>query len=198
MKNPIGNEKLGYGWWLRCFKCHKKWWLKNSDVALQSEKSLKADRKAKINSLSRLLPKKKGRNRSSFLVRYISVFIIIVLGIVAFYKRDLLNNYLLDKARHLSEITTNKLTMIDVKYTTSRIDDGSIKIFVTGSIKNEDNVVAKLKGIKVVVYDGDKEIKSWTSTLQAEFIVPQDTLSFSTANALERPAENMRIEVSIF
>ncbi|MDR0640353.1 MAG: hypothetical protein LBF65_01295 [Holosporales bacterium] len=198
LKNPIGDEKLGYGWWLRCFKCNKKWWLKNSDIVLQSERSLKADKNAKVENLSRLLPKQRKRRKSRFFVRYLSVILIVLLGTLAFYKWDLFRDYLLDRIKHLSQITSNKLTMLDVKYTTSNIENNGIKIFVTGMIKNEDNVVAKVKGIKVTIFDGDREVKSWTSSLQAEFVVPHDSMSFSTANTLDRAIENMKVEVSIF
>ncbi|MDR2666577.1 MAG: hypothetical protein LBB34_00450, partial [Holosporales bacterium] len=44
LKQPIGHEKLGYGWWLRCYKCHKKWWLRNSVVEGQMNSPLRADK----------------------------------------------------------------------------------------------------------------------------------------------------------
>jgi hypothetical protein len=203
LNKPIGNERLGYGWWLRCFKCQKKWWLKKSDVSLELEKSIKVNRSDQIAKISRLNRKRKGRvtRRSNFLspINCMLVLAILLTAVVVFYHRDVFTGYLIDRAKRLSKNTRRNITMSDVRYNISKAEDNDgVKIFVTGIIKNEDNSVANLRGVKISIFDGKNEIKSWDSALQCDFIVPKDSLSFSTENTLDKTPDNIRVEVSIF
>ncbi|MDR2598354.1 MAG: hypothetical protein LBC25_01370 [Holosporales bacterium] len=203
LKNPIGNERLGYGWWLRCFRCKKKWWLKKSDISLELEKSIKANRSDQIAKISKLNKKRRGRARTKpiFLspINCILIVTIILTAVVVFYHRDVFTGYLIERAKRLSKNTRQNITMSDVRYNVSKAEDNEgFKVFVTGIIKNDDNAVAKLRGVKITIFDGENEIKSWNSALQCDYIVPKDSLSFSTENMIDKTPDDIRVEVSIF
>jgi len=202
LKNPIGSEKLGYGWWLRCYKCQKKWWLKNSTVEASMNAPLIANRQSKIDKISKLKgnhrtrPTKKRNNLK--IVKYIVLASIIVFIGIAFYNKEIFYDYLLAKAKHLSTSMARNLTMNDVKYFIED-DNDAAKITVSGKIINEDRLVAKLKGVKISIYDSSgKEIKSWSSELKYGYIVSGDTMDFSTSEKLPKRDENIRVDVSIF
>ncbi|MDR1034349.1 MAG: hypothetical protein LBL32_00185 [Holosporales bacterium] len=202
LKNPIGNERLGYGWWLRCFKCQKKWWLKKSSISIELEKSIKANKSEQIAKISRLSGKRKHFIAKAGSLRVIScvllcIAILAVMGI--FYHKDVFTEYLIDRARRLSKNTRKNITMSDVRYNISKTDDDeSAKIFVTGVIKNDDNFVARIQGIKISIFDGKNEIKSWDAPLRCDYIVPKDSLSFSTETTIDKVPDDIRVEVSIF
>jgi hypothetical protein len=202
LKNPIGNEKLGYGWWLRCFRCQKKWWLKSSAVAIEMEQSVMANRRDKIARISKLTRKKKRKDKSFWrgkLINYSVYFVLITCGVVAFINKNVFIEYLADKAKYLSRKTRTNFTMSNVQYNVSRSDDNKdIKVFVSGVIKNEDASIAKLGGVRITIFDGKERVKSWDVSLQSDYIVPRDSLSFSTTNTIDSMPQDIKVEVSIF
>jgi hypothetical protein len=200
LKAPIGNEKLGYGWWLRCYKCQKKWWLKNTDVAMYMDMPLRADKVAKIEKLSRLARKGQPVPKKIYWMKYLFIILIIATIAISYYKRDLFYNYIANKAKHLSEAIVPKLTMKDVKYMLEPIEnENKYKIIVTGKIINEDKIVAKFKGIEFSVYDSNNNnIKSWVKNFETDFILVDDSIEFSSTETIEKPIDNIKVNVAIF
>ncbi|MDR3031462.1 MAG: hypothetical protein LBU35_03710 [Holosporales bacterium] len=197
---PIGNEKLGYGWWLRCYKCQKKWWLKNIDIAAQIDTPLIADKKAKIEKISRLSNKKSLSNRKkSRWVKYALLILVIIVAIGAYYKKDLFYEYITNKAKRLSESIIPKLTMKDVRYTLTPMEENNkYRVTVSGEIINEDKTVAKFKGIEFFVYDSqNNEIKSWTKNFDTDFVLSGDGLDFSSEEIIENLNGNIKVDVAI-
>ncbi|MDR1476310.1 MAG: hypothetical protein LBI20_03260 [Holosporales bacterium] len=202
LKDPIGNDKLGYGWWLRCFKCQKKWWLKKSNVEIAMEKSIKVDRRDKIARISKLSGKRANQAKKIKTVRFINYFLFLALimaAIIVFYHRDVFTGYLMDRAKRLSKNTYKDITMNDVQYNVLQSADGhGFRVSVTGIIKNENNSITKLQGVKITVFDGQNEVKSWNAALQCGYVVPKDSLHFSTEDTIEKMPDDMRVEVSVF
>ena len=202
LKNPTGNEKLGYGWWLRCYRCHKRWWLKNSTVEMQMNTPLVADKQSKIDKISKLKARNRQQNKTNTwkIVKYIILLSVVVFAGISYYNKDVFYNYLLTKAKHLSASMAGKLLMKDVKYTFSEgTSADNVKIVVEGKLINEDRVVAKLRGIKVSVFNSEgKELKSWNSALSAGYIVAGDSMSFSTFEFIAKQSSDIKVDVSIF
>ena len=207
LKNPIGSEKLGYGWWLRCYKCQKKWWLKNSAVEMSANSPLIADRQAKIDKILQLNGNKREQRSPKKTVNLWKIFKYVVLlmillaigGII--YNKEMFHRFLLDKANHLSVNLASKLTMTDVRYFIEEDrETKAITLTVKGKIVNDDRNVAKLRGVKIFVMDSSgKEIKSWDAELKYGYIVSGDSLDFSTSKSLsEKVDNNIRVDVSIF
>jgi hypothetical protein len=197
LQNPIGNEKLGYGWWLRCHKCRKKWWLQNSVVA-EGGAPLKADRSAKIDQLSRLVRKQK-ESRSVAkrrLTAPLSIVLFIVFAYLAYLNKDVFCKYLIGKIEHVSQGLAQKIVMENVKYVI-REQSGKSMINISGIIRNEDRTVAKISGVKITIFDGDAKVKTWDNSLDPGFILPGDNLSFSIDEQLDVQTDNIRVEVSI-
>jgi hypothetical protein len=197
LRKPIGNEYLGYGWWLRCYRCHRKWWLRHSEVELEINTPLRADRQSKIDRLSafagnnrrKTAPKKSGKAAAKYLA-----FIIIAVALYFIYQnRAVFNDYLISKAKHISESIAKKIVMTDVKYI---MDDG--KLSVSGDIANEDKIVVRINGVKVAVFDGDSEVLSWNAEPESKNILPEQKTSFSSAKPCPKEIKDIRVEVSVF
>lgn len=195
--NPIGNEKLGYGWWLRCYRCHKKWWLKNSYIEEKINTPLKADKTAKIDRLSSLIKRNNKNEKRSFakIFKYI-IFIILGLCAVACYCfRDNFLSYINTKAIHLRENITNKFELNDVKY---NIDKDNV-ITVTGSIINRDSKnILTVNGVRINIFNQNKKIDSWNNEFEGGAILPQQSMPFSSSKRLQENTENITVEVLIY
>ncbi|MDR1365014.1 MAG: hypothetical protein LBJ42_00300 [Holosporales bacterium] len=197
LRNPSGDENLGYGWWLRCYKCHKKWWLKNTEVDLAFNAPLTADRQARIDRLSSLTGKRKiVRNvkRRKFNITKVAVFIVIATCAYELYlNRGMFYDYIISKARRTFESSVPKISVADVKYSVI-----GANITVTGVVVNDDMVTARINSIKVIVSDGSSEILSWTSEPEASSIPPGRQVEFSTNHSVPGEIKNMRVKVLIF
>ena len=196
LREPIGDEKLGYGWWLRCYKCHKKWWLKNTTVERTINTPLKADKQAKIERISKLSkrPQKNSKPKRSF-GKYI-ILAILLGGIALCYQyRSVFTDYLLIKAKKLSESVISKVTMTDVKY---EVDDNNM-LTVSGDIVNYDErMISKVNGIKISVFDDKSMVISWDSEFDDLKILPQQKVPFNVTKQLPGDVRDMRVEVSVF
>jgi hypothetical protein len=198
LQNPVGNEKLGYGWWFRCHRCNKKWWLNNSAVA-EEIGPLKADRQAKIDNLSKLVKRKSRRTTASFAKRMmfpLLLFLVVTVGCVVYFDRDAFCVYIANKIEHIKHSLAPKVFMENVRYVVRVEPDGSV-VNVSGVVKNEGKVVAKVKGVKITIFDGDTQVKSLDSPLSNEFVLPGDKLDFSIDCQLDRKIGDIRVEVSI-
>lgn len=192
--NPIGNPKLGYGWWLRCYKCHKKWWLKNTFVEKSVNTPIKADKNAKIERISSLVRRRRCQNKSRVKKVIVLGLLLVAIGF-AYQERAVFYDYLLIKAKKLSENVNSKVMIADVKYD---IDENNlIKVF--GNLVNYDErMIAKINGVKVSIYDDKSMILSWNEEFEDMKILPHQKIPFSTSKQLPGDVKDMRVEVSIF
>ncbi|MDR1609399.1 MAG: hypothetical protein LBR78_00900 [Holosporales bacterium] len=197
LRNPSGDEHLGYGWWLRCYKCHKKWWLKNTDVERAFNTPLTADKQSRIDRLSALSNRKTGGKRPKprgYVTAKIAVFMLIATCVYALYlNRHVFYDYIIAKARRVSESATPKISVTDVKY---EVTDA--RIVVTGTVVNDDMVVARVGGVMVTVFDGDSEVLSWKSPIEPNTLPPEQRAEFSMKHDIPDGVKSMRVEVSIF
>ncbi|MDR3224194.1 MAG: hypothetical protein LBT03_01230 [Holosporales bacterium] len=193
LQSPSGNEKLGYGWWLRCYKCHKKWWLRNSDIEMKLNTPLRADKQEKIDRLSSLVNRKKPMKQRTSIAKYVFIILSVSILVLLYQSRFLFKDYITSKARRLSDNIVKKTTMKDVQYTLS-----GQSISVTGYVVNDDESIASISGIKVTIFDGAEEVLSWNSELDSSSIFPKQSVQFSTQNTLPREVGKIRVEVSIF
>lgn len=196
--DPIGNEKLGYGWWLRCYRCHKKWWLKNSYVEQAFNTPLKADKTVKIGRLRSLIKNNKKQKTTNSFARFLKymIFIILAFSVVAcyFFKDDFLN-YINTKAIHLRENISSKFDLSSVKY---NIDKDNI-ITVTGNINNRDSKnILTVNGVRVNIFHQNEKIDSWNNEFEGGAILPQQSMTFSSSKRLQGNTENITVEVLIY
>jgi hypothetical protein len=206
LPKPLGDVKLGYGWWLRCYKCHKKWWLKNTVVQITTNTPIRADTARRMERLSKL--KRHGdRNKKKSSRRVIPwIFMLLLVSTVAFSvynSRESIRNYIKQKIEHLSSNMLSKLRLLDVQYSIEKSDDApegseKLEITVSGKIINEDKNPVKLRGIKVVVRDErDQEIVSWIDDAGIGQITPGEIASFSTKQSVENFDSQVKIDVSV-
>jgi hypothetical protein len=196
LRNPAGDEHLGYGWWLRCYKCHKKWWLRNTDVERVFNTPLTADRQSRIDRLSTLTNKKPSKRPKvrGYVTAKIAVFILVATCVYAMYlNRHVFYDYILAKARRVSESVTPKISVTDVKY-----EIADAKMVVTGTVVNDDMTVVRVGGVRVTVFDGDSKVLSWSSKIEPGALAPEQRTEFSTEHDVPDGIKSVRVEVSIF
>lgn len=196
--NPIGNEKLGYGWWLRCYRCHKKWWLKNSFVEQTINAPLKAGKRAKIERLNSFAKRRDRKGRGFGFARILRYMLlgILALGIAAgcYFKDDFLN-YIKVKAMRLRENISNKLDLREVKY---NIDKNNL-ITVSGDIVNTDSKnIMTIKGLKFNIFRKNEKIDSWDNDFEDGMILPQQSIPFSSSKRLNGNTDDITVEVLIY
>jgi hypothetical protein len=207
LPKPFGDVKLGYGWWLRCYNCRKKWWLKNTVVQMSTNTPLKADSARRIERLSNLREHRRERNKKRGCWRYFgyTLLLLLVSAIIfgVYNSRESFKNYLKQKIVHLSGNMLSKLRLLDVQYAIEKVDDnpeegGKLEIVVSGKIINEDKNPVKLKGIKVAVRDEkDQEIVSWIDDVGIDNIASGKITSFSTKQSVENFDGQVKIDVSV-
>lgn len=201
LPKPVGDSKLGYGWWLRCCKCQKKWWLKHLSVQIHANSPIKADISEKINRLSRLKKQKDAKktlkNIWSF-IKYLLLILLIGAGVFGFYNKKIFAEYIKQKVERLSSNIAFKLRMLDVRYFLETNNQSDVILTVNGKIINDDKSVIRLNGIKVSVYDeNNNEIEKWTDSIGTEYIMPGETLDFNTKHIVNKPDSNIKVDVSI-
>ncbi len=197
LKNPIGSEKLGYGWWLRCYRCKRKWWLKNTAVEIATNPQIKVDKLRQIQRISSLSKKKTNFGKRSRFKTWTCVVWLLIIGscLLGYQYRTVFYKFLIEKAKHLSENVAGKITMTDVKYELM-IDN---TITVTGSILNYDErAITKVNGVKISVFDGQSLIMTWNNDFDDLRILPQQKIPFSASKQLPNEVKNIRVEVSVF
>lgn len=197
LKNPIGSEKLGYGWWLRCYRCKRKWWLKNTAVEIEMNTPIKVDKSRQIQRISSLSKKKAFCKKRCIFKTWTCVIWLSIIGscLLGYQYRSVFYQFLIEKARHLSENVAGKITMTDVKY---ELIVGNT-ITVTGNILNYDErTITKVNGVKISVFDDQSLIMTWNNDFEDLRILPQQKIPFSASKQLPRDIKNIRVEVSIF
>lgn len=197
LKNPIGSEKLGYGWWLRCYRCKRKWWLKNTAVEIAMNTPIKVDKFAQIQRISSLSKKKSTSEKRYSFKMWTYVIWLLVIGscVLGYQYRTVFYEFLIEKAKRLSENVAGKITMTDVKY--ELMLDNTIT--VTGNILNYDErAITKINGVKISVFDDNSLILTWNNDFDDLRILPQQKIPFSASKQLPKDIKNIRVEVSVF
>ena len=197
LKNPIGSEKLGYGWWLRCYRCKRKWWLKNTSVEIAMNTPIKVDKLKQIQRISSLSKKKTTFGKRHSFKIWMCIIWLSIIGccVIGYQYRSVFYKFLVEKARRLSENVAGKITMTDVKY--ELMADNTVT--VTGNILNYDErAITKVNGVRVSVFDGQSLIMTWNNDFDDLRILPQQKIPFSASKQLPKDITNIRVEVSIF
>lgn len=199
LKEPTGSEKLGYGWWLRCYSCKKKWWLKNTEVEEKFNTPPKADKLNSIESISRLSRRVRRTNKTSqrrFSFASCIIWLVLFIAIcVCYVSRNVFYDYLVEKAQKLSEIVSSKITLSNVRYDV----DSSNVVKVTGNVVNYDTrSVAKVGGLSITVFSGNVLISEWQEKFDDLKILPHQKVPFESSKQLPDGIKNIRVEVSVF
>ncbi|MBQ8651300.1 MAG: hypothetical protein IJ481_02105 [Alphaproteobacteria bacterium] len=189
LKEPIGNEQLGYGWWLRCYKCHKKWWLKHSSIEQKFNSPLRANREESIKKLSKLVKPKKKRK---FKVQYLLLALFIAVIGIAFCKREAIMQTIVNNAIHIAKQAEKKMSMKDVRY----FIEGD-KITVFGKVSNDDTRTINLSGINVNLTKDGNVILAWKEQFDVQ-LIPGQELDFETASDIKNFTDDIQVEVSVF
>ncbi|MDR0552698.1 MAG: zinc-ribbon domain-containing protein [Holosporales bacterium] len=200
LPKALGDEKLGYGWWLRCCKCHKKWWLPNHDVQLVNSPKLVASLVASKEEIP-LKPVDKDNSLKKF--RF-GTYAFIILGtfLVMFlaYNINTIKVLVIKKTEYLLSTVLVKLKVLNVQYSMETVQDDpdSVAINVNGKILNEDRSVLQISGVKVSIYGSNNEIiTTWTDNLNKNYIMSGESLDFSTRRVIKRTNDQIKVDISI-
>jgi hypothetical protein len=203
LPKPIGDIKLGYGWWLRCCQCQKKWWLKHSVVQLATNTPIRADIANKIDRISKLRKRKENiKNGWRKYLKWFAIASIVCTSLLVLHNRDRFKEYVVYKIKRLSENMLSRLRMIDVQYNLEQNSNSQddVTLLVNGKIINDDKNVVKLNGVKVVVYDkNNNEIISWKDgNTWSGYIIQGETLDFATNHNMPKQNGSIKVEVSVY
>ncbi|MDR1391552.1 MAG: hypothetical protein LBI95_04315 [Holosporales bacterium] len=195
LKNPIGNKKLGYGWWVRCYRCNRKWWIRHSFAEETVNAPPIANNQIKIDKLSAFIKKREKQkpHRSRKILGYLMISIILASAALGYLHRNVFYSYLISKARKLSKSIASKIIMTDVRY---KLENDLITVF--GNVFNEDKSVVKINGVKIMVIDEGVEVISWNEEFDSTSLLPQQKIPFLSTKQLPSSAKSIRVEVSIF
>ncbi len=198
--NPIGSEKLGFGWWLRCYQCQKKFWLKSTTVIDTGFAPFKADKVSTISRLSKLSRhsklgkfsrfRKKQRGKSGHNgILYILIITLATMGGVCYTHIDEIREFFITKVKHFTASTIVGLQLTNIVYRIDKVD-GQYRISVIGNIVNNTQSVLQCNGLHIVVLSENKEITSWDFVPEPKSIIPGDKIAFSTEkNTVIEPKE---------
>ena len=193
LKEPIGNAKLGFGWWLRCYKCQKKFWLSNTKVVQLTATPIKANRKRQIKNVSKLnVILKKSKNKKFDIISSI----VVVLSLFSYYERDIFKNLIVNRISNITKSTITSLQLANISYRLETVDNIN-KIYITGFILNNTATIIPINGLKVVIYSNGKEMTSWQINPDAKNAIPGDKIFFSSEKVIERIYPNIQVGVSI-
>ena len=193
LKDPIGNTQLGYGWWLRCYKCQKKFWLSNTKVMQLTATPIKANRKKQIKNIAKFKFNLKKRKNNKF---YIVSSIIIVLSTAGYLGKDLFKNLVINRITNITNSTITSLQLSNIAYRLETVDNIN-KIYITGFILNNTSTIIPINGLKVVIYSNGKEMTTWQIIPDAKNAIPGDKIYFSNEKVIENIYPNIQVGVSI-
>ncbi|MBR1944356.1 MAG: hypothetical protein IJ848_02680 [Alphaproteobacteria bacterium] len=193
LKEPIGNVKLGFGWWLRCYKCQKKFWLSNTKVAQLTATPIKANRTRQVKNISKLKINLKKKSNKTF---YIISSIIVIISLFGYYKRDVFKNIVVNRISSITKSTITSLQLANIAYRLETVDNQN-KIYITGFILNNTATIIPINGLKVVIYSNGKEMTSWKINPDAKNAIPGDKIFFSSEQVIDKIYPNIQVGVSI-
>lgn len=182
---PLGNQQLGFGWWLRCYKCHRKFWLSSTKSIIKEPPPRVAQ---KIKKLEKFKRKKR---KSGKLI--ISLALISGSLYIAFYQRNFIQTYFTNKISKLIQDTTASLELQNIAY---RIDENN-QLYITGFIVNNTASIMGINSLKVNVYENDNKEFSWEIIPKIKNIIPGDKIFFSDEHVLNKAFTNIKITVAV-
>ena len=158
------------------------------DILRKLHKMKKKNKKIPCNNKNKFIKK-----------RYIVLFILMTILGLCYFNKDFFMEYIHHKIDRLSTNLISKLKLQDVKYLLENTENhDKISMIVTGKILNEDDLVLKVRGVRVVVYDQNNvEIVSWDDNIKEGFIVSGDVVDFRTIHDIPRFSGNIRVDVSL-
>ncbi len=132
---------------------------------------IKVDKSAKIRRISELSRNSRKTHPSDAkryvgLWKYVALLLFIGGILLCYQNRTIFYDFLIKKAKYLSESVVNKVAMSDVKY---EVTLGNM-LTVTGDILNYDErVIARVNGVKISVYDDKSLVVSWNNEFENHF-----------------------------
>ncbi len=162
--------------------------------------SIKVDKSAKIRRISELSRNSRKTHtrdakRYARLWKYVVLLLFIGSIVLCYHNRTIFYDFLIRKAKYLSESVVNKVALSNVKY---EITLGNM-LTVTGDILNYDErVIARVNGVKISVYDDKSLVLAWNNEFENMQILPQQKVPFSVNKQLPGDIKDIRVEVSIF
>ena len=193
LKEPIGDVKLGFGWWLRCYKCQKKFWLSNTKVMQLTATPVKANRNRQVRNISRFNVNLRKKSNKKF---YIISSVIVLLSVAGYYNRDAFSNLVVNRISSINKSTITSLQLANIAYRLETVDNQN-KMYITGFILNNTATIIPVNGLKVVVYSNGKEMTSWIIKPDAKNAIPGDRIFFSNEKIIEKIYPNIQVGVSI-
>ena len=199
LSKPTVDHKLGYGWWLICYHCSKKWWLKNYSVQRDPVKADKDEMLVKLSNFKiRAIAKNKPYKKASN-AAYYYCGTAAILAFVYFVHYEHINNFLNEKMYSLSANLEHNLSLLNVRYSINNAQNpNDIEVVVSGSILNRESRIVALTGIKIVVSDNNgKQVASWIEPMHISGVMPGNSVPFVTKHTLSRFNENLHVNVYI-
>ena len=193
LKEPIGDVKLGFGWWLRCYKCQKKFWLSNTKVMQLTATPVKANRNRQVRNISIFNGNLRKKSNKKF---YIISSVIVLLSVAGYYNRDAFSNLVVNRISSINKSTITSLQLANIAYRLETVDNQN-KMYITGFILNNTATIIPVNGLKVVVYSNGKEMTSWIIKPDAKNAIPGDRIFFSNEKIIEKIYPNIQVGVSI-
>ena len=193
LKEPTGNVKLGYGWWLKCYKCQKKFWLSNTKVTQMTATPIKANRKRQIKNISKFRFSLKKRRNIKF---YIISSVIVISSLTGYLCRDFFKNLVINRISNITKSTITSLQLDNISYRLETVNNIN-KIYITGFILNNTATIIPINGLKIVIYSNGKEMISWQVNPNAKNAIPGDKIFFSSEKVIDKIYPNIQVGVSI-
>lgn len=194
---PVGHEKLGFGWWLRCYQCQKKFWLKSTFVINTGFSPIKADNRMAINKLSKFTHKnrKQNKNKRNYSI-YIVILLLIIAGSVCYTHINYIRDFFVTKINHFTAFATTSLQLSNITYRIDKVN-GQYCVAVMGNIINNTNTIMSYSGIRIVLLRGNSEFASWTYEPDVKTVIPGDKVVFNTDRLFEIVPSNIKVLVRI-
>lgn len=195
--NPVGNINLGFGWWLRCYQCQRKFWLKSTTVINTGFSPVKADRNRTIKKLSKLTNKKGKRNHSSRNVLiYIIILVLTVTIGICYTHMEHIQSFFANKVRHFTNSTVTTVTLSNITYRIDQLNN-QYKLTVMGDVINTTPSIKSYNGIHIVLLSFGKEIASWTFVPEMKSVIPGGRVAINTSSILNAVPKDIQVLVRI-
>ena len=208
----IGNIELGYGWWLRCYKCHKKFWLSNTKVINFDLSPVKANKQEKIKQLETLVPKKTNKKKHKIKWNYIILLISAIASVsLCIYKRVAIQNFFNQKILNFIRKNETNLQLKNVSYRLYQ-NEGHNKIYLCGYIVNNTKSIMSFNYLRVFVTVSNNNannndtasnnitnniIASWNIEPNVKNIIPGDKLFFASDVFINNFPPNFQVNISL-
>lgn len=194
LSNPVGHERLGFGWWLRCYQCQKKFWLKSTTVINTGFSPIKADSANTIRRISNFSHRKVKSNKRNY-TAYILI-ILTIIGYVCYANMGYIRNFFITKMNHFTAFAATNLQLSNIIYRIDKIDK-KYRVAIMGNIENKTNTIMSYNGVRILLLSGSLEFASWTYEPDVKSVIPGEKVVFNTDRLLDTAPSNIRVLVRI-